>query len=112
MYKKLLKNTIFLLISILLFSALYYYKFIEIDLYLISKLIILLIFFFNTGYIVEINSKKRFKRSIIFIIVFIFLSLFFSLFNNIFLLKQLIYYLVISLITLLGSLFNRSKKRN
>lgn len=98
------------IIFISLLSVLNYYDLINLNLYTISKLIILMIIFIINGYLFEKCSYKKFISNIF---ISLFIIFFLLLFNFIFYkvsYRLFIYILIIVLSNFLGGFIFRKKK--
>lgn len=112
--KTLLFEFILLIITTLIITILYYFNIISSNTNSIFKIIIFLITFLSSGIYIGKKSNKKYylegiKLSLINIVLFLLLSL---LFRYDFNFKQLLYYLLIILITTLGSIIGGNTKKN
>ena len=112
--KTLLFEFIILVIPTFVITILYYFNIISNNTNNILKILIFLITFFASGiYIGKFSNKKYYlegiKLSLINIILFLILSLIFKYDFNF---KQILYYLIILIITTIGSITMGNKKKN
>lgn len=110
--KRLLWTTISLIISILIISTLYYFNLISSNTFKILEIIILLLNIFISTYILGKKTSKRgylegIKFSLIIIILFLLLTL---LSSEPLKLKSIIYYLIIMITSVFGSMFGINRR--
>ncbi len=110
--KRLLWTTISLLISMLIISTLYYFNLISSNTFKVLEIIILLLNIFISTYILGKETSKRgylegIKFSFIIIILFILLTL---LSSEPLKLRSIIYYLIIMITSIFGSMFGINRR--
>ena len=112
--KTLMIEFIILLASTLFITILYYFNLISNNLNSILKIIIFIITFLVSGIYIGKKSNKKYyleglKISIINIILFLILSLLFKYEFNI---KQVLYYLLLAITVVIGSITSGNLKKN
>lgn len=112
--KTLLFEFIILISSTLVITILYYFNFTSNSINNIFKIVIFILTFFLSGIYISRRSNKKYyleglKISLINIILFLTFSLIFKYGFNI---KQVIYYILIILITTFGSIIGGNMKKN
>ena len=114
-YLKTILFELIILISLTLVSTiLYYFNIINSSFNNIFKIITFIITFLISGIYIGRKSNKKYyieglKISVINVIVFLLLSI---IFRNNFNIKQVIYYIILILITVLGSIIGGNIKKN
>ena len=112
-YKPLLYMLSIILISSIILTIFSYFNILNYNITIYIKLLIGIISFIIGGFIIGKNSIKKgyiegIKLSIIAIIIMIIISIIFKVFKY----KSIIYYLVLSVSCIIGSMIGINKKKN
>ena len=101
-----------LIILLFFITILYYFNIINDSTYSVLKLIILLLSIFINSFILGINtSNKKYIEGIKYGIIFIILLFIPTIILNSFKIRVLIYYLLIIITSMFGSMFSVTKKK-
>lgn len=106
-------NILEIIIITTLSTILYYYSFINYHLFTMIKLIVILIsIFIHSFFIGKSALKKGYLEGIKYGSLFILFSLIISIIGNSFQVKYLLYYLIIILLCVIGSIFGIQRKKS
>lgn len=111
---RVLYTFLIIIISLLLINTLYYFNIINNSVYKVLKIIPIIISIFINAYILGKNAEQKgylegLKLSIIIILVFFILTL---ITKQPIKLKVILYYLIISITSILGSMIGINKKKD
>jgi putative membrane protein (TIGR04086 family) len=111
-YKKYIYLLLFLFLALFILSIIYLYGNISYNVINTIILILMMIFAFIIGYFQSINTNEKgiitgLKSGIILIAILFVLGI---IFHTPFKLTRIIYYIILLLITILGSIFGKNKK--
>ena len=107
---QLLSTLLYIIISLFVFTILYYYNLINDNIYNFIKLLILLISIFINSLILG-KKSNNIKDGIIFIILLISLSFILSIFNNEFKIRNILFYIIISSTSFIGTKLGLKRKK-
>lgn len=110
---RLLYTIIFILLSLLLATTLYYFNIIEQNTYKVLKIIIILLNIFISSFILGKSAENKgylegIKLAVIVIPIFLILTI---LTNEVFKLRSLLYYTIITITSITGGMIGINKKK-